>query len=158
MKPKTSKSRALAFIEEASGFGTAGDVLVVAMLREVADALEKAITAYPDLAPGGFDRKHAPFKPDMQTLVGISTSLAFKKQFSPSKTINIGSYSLKHMAEDWSDANDLSAYICNGALIVAAVALDFPVQRRRDGLNAGIAVSRKSLKKVMKSFPNGWWV
>ncbi len=157
MQAKTRKARARAFIEEAGEYGAAGDVFLVAMLREVAEAYRKATIAFPDITTAGFDRTRTPFEPDTQTLVGISTALVFLKQLEPSKVPNMGSYGLKHLVEDWSDVNEMSAYIANGALIVAAVGLNFPIRRRRGGLNASIAISRKSLKKLIElSHMRGW--
>ena len=50
------------------------------------------------------------------------------------------SYRLKHFAERWS-----GAYVCNGAMIVAAYQCHFTIAADHDATNADIAVSTQSL-------------
>jgi hypothetical protein len=127
---------------------------------EVAAALKKALAAYPNLTPNGFDETNRPFAGDYPfSCIEVATALAFLKQCQPAQRATYTSYELKHMAEDWGQANGLAGFVSNGALIVAAVALDFPI--RRKGLDLwrlerGIAVSGSDIAKVMKSFKNSW--
>ena len=121
---------------------------------EPAAAIKVARAAYPNLTPSGFATTDKTLADDQFSHEEIATALAFLKQCKPIKHPSRGSYGLKHMAEDWGEAHGLAGYVSNGALIVAAVALGFPI--RRVGLNAGIAISRLDLKRVMKSFKNSW--
>jgi hypothetical protein len=52
-----------------------------------------------------------------------------------------GSYSLKHQAERWSRSQGGVPYICNGALLMAAVRLGFKLKRPSD---------------VRPDYPNAW--
>jgi hypothetical protein len=55
------------------------------------------------------------------------------------KTVNLGSYGLKHQAERWG-----GDYVSNGALIAAAIQLGFEVKRIPGTPNALINVAGRS--------------
>lgn len=77
----------------------------------------------------------------------VATAIAFLRHCEPTKTLNSDSYSLKHKAEKWGAKNGYESYVTNGALIVAAVYLGFPVAHST-GPNASIGVSKKSLVRL----------
>ncbi len=57
----------------------------------------------------------------------IHTARAFLALCRPSRS-RCGSYGLKHQAEGWGARSDLSPYVSNGALILAAYLLDYDVR------------------------------
>ncbi|MCX4390012.1 hypothetical protein OG777_24210 [Micromonospora peucetia] len=63
---------------------------------------------------------------------------------APIKTPNMGSYGLKHLAEDL-----LGYYITNGELITAALMAGYPM-RREDGPNALFAMSSRDVDRLHK--------
>jgi hypothetical protein len=65
------------------------------------------------------------------------------------KTPSTNSYGLKHRIENHFTINGSRVYIHNGACIVAAMSLGFPVKQASDySLNAVIGISRSSLRDL----------
>ena len=119
----------------------------------IAQAIIDAISAFPNLTPDGIG----------SVLIGnrkwdhqqIETAIAFLKMVGATKQPTVGSYTLKHMVEDWGQRFRRSPYVANGAVIVAAHALGFVVKPYgRGNPNAGIGVGKRLLKKIMQ--PLGW--
>lgn len=54
--------------------------------------------------------------------------MEFLSQLISTKTPRTSSYQLKHVGEDWGKRYGLCRYISNGAMIVAALALELPVE------------------------------
>jgi hypothetical protein len=110
-------------------------------------AIAGALTAFPDLTPIGFGA-HADaekFNPHQ-----VATAIAFLQLCGPAKKPTIGSYSLKHLAEDWGGRFAGCPYITNGAVIVAAHALGLPIQPYHyGGPNAGIGINWRALEQVI---------
>jgi hypothetical protein len=83
----------------------------------------------------------------------VVTAMEFLSQLDGTKTGRVDSYRLKHVAEDWGKRHDLAGYISNGALIVAALAIELVVEPCgppwSDSPNVLIGVSEKSLKRLI---------
>jgi hypothetical protein len=82
--------------------------------------------------PGGVRLSNQPEDPiglDQRSLEEVATAVAYleRLQRSLKRSRTCGSYSLKHRAEEWGEANGMSNYVSNGALLVAAVFLGFKV-------------------------------
>jgi hypothetical protein len=127
------------------------------MNPEVQDAVDVALARYPDLGSNGFGDPRYPFFAISTDEVEIATAIAFLRQCTPIQTPNHSSYGLKHLAERWGESVGQSAYVSNGALLVAAVYLDFVVRRRHDSLNADIGVSVRSLRALGYSIGYANW-
>lgn len=79
----------------------------------------------------------------------MGTAMAFLRVVGSVKVPNFSSYYLKHAAETWGKKNGLSAYVSNGALIAAAVALDYPIRLSIDGgPNGYIGVMKAKLSAL----------
>jgi hypothetical protein len=81
----------------------------------------------------------------------IETAMAFLKLLRPTKRTTIDSGTLKHHAEDWGSINGLCPYVSRGALVVAAIALGYPVRAYRYGADVAIGVSIGDLKEINKA-------
>ena len=83
----------------------------------------------------------------------VVTAIEFLSQLDGTKTGRVDSYRLKHVGEDWGKRHDLAGYISNGALIVAALAIELVVEPCgppwSDSPNVLIGVSEKSLKRLI---------
>jgi hypothetical protein len=97
-------------------------------------------------------RGHLPTPPRADQ---VATAVAFLRLFRPTKTGRVDSYRLKHEAERWGAKNGMSAYVSNGALLLAAMCLDLVVEEYRScwpsSPNAKIGVSGRDLKRL-----TGW--
>jgi hypothetical protein len=114
-------------------------------------AIAAAIAEFPDLNPNGFGGVGEVGEWNHKE---IETAIAFLQLCGGAKQPTHGSYTLKHMAEDWG-AQSGQPYIGNGELIVAAHALGFVIKRySRGSPNAGIGVRKRVLAKIMR--PLGW--
>jgi hypothetical protein len=125
-------------------------------LAEAHEAIAVARKRYPTLVPNGFaqprhilgydDRpgdKHDPRE--------VATAIAYLGRCARTRSANYNSYGLKHGAEDWGDRNDMSPYVSNGALIVAAVYLGLKVVPDPGTPNAAIGVSSRSVEWLRRS-------
>ena len=81
----------------------------------------------------------------------IATAIAFLRHCTRTTLPRRGSYGLKHAAETWGEANGMSSYVSNGALIAAAVYLGFVVHPHASGPNAAIGVGRTSIRWLLES-------
>jgi hypothetical protein len=112
-----------------------------AQRTEARTAVAAALARYPTLRPNGLDAS------DRSSLdrhaEEVATAIAYLRCCRPKQTPDINSYWLKHRAEGWGKGHGLAPYVCNGALIAAAVYLGFPLRRRN--LNALVAVQVRSL-------------
>jgi hypothetical protein len=61
----------------------------------------------------------------------VARAMEFLTTLAPTKSARMCSYGLKHRAESWA-----GTYISNGALIVAAIALDLAVRSAGDDFEA----------------------
>ena len=111
-------------------------------------AIKLALRKYPNLAPAGFDGKKSEF--DHQQ---IETALAFLEMCGSAPFPTYGSYTLKHVAEDWGAIFSHTTYVANGCIIAAAAALGLVVQRYPEpgSPNAGIGVDRTKTQKIMRA-------
>jgi hypothetical protein len=110
--------------------------------------IANALAAFPDLTPNGLGAHGdaEDFNPHE-----VATAIAFLQLCGRAKKPTIGSYSLKHLAEDWGGKFADCPYITNGAVIVAAHALGFPIQPSSyGGPNPGIGVNWRGLEQVMQ--------
>jgi hypothetical protein len=121
-------------------------------LEEAREAVRFAVTRHLYLGPAGFAAKGAdPEDLLIEHPLEVATAVAFLRKCKKSRYPRLGSYRLKHLAEEWGAANGLSSYVCNGALIAAAVYLGFVVEPHTSGPNANIGVGHVSVKRAMKS-------
>jgi hypothetical protein len=81
----------------------------------------------------------------------VATAIAFLRLCKRGRIARLGSYHLKHCAEQWGALNGLSSFVSCGALIAAAVYLGYTVEPHVSGPNANIGVAPMSVKRVMKS-------
>lgn len=124
-------------------------------LAEAHDAATAATTRYPTLGPNGLRANDCTLHYDAGYMQ-IATALAFLRCCARTKRATTNSYWLKHTAERWGEGCGLSSYISNGALIAAAVYLDFTIQRCRssfgrpvlDSPNVFIGISNRSLRAL----------
>jgi hypothetical protein len=83
----------------------------------------------------------------------VATAVECLSQLDPTTTGRVSSYGLKHIAEDWGRRNDLSSYVSNGAVIVAALAIGLVVEPCgppwAGSPNVLIGVTAKSLKRMI---------
>ena len=81
----------------------------------------------------------------------VERAVAFLRAVGPPiKTPKFSSYGLKHAAENWARKHhNGNPYVSNGALLVAAYHLGFPVKRNklRHSLNALVGVSKRNLNR-----------
>jgi hypothetical protein len=111
-------------------------------LTHLADAMQK----YPDLTIDGLagDRR-SDFEGRRAELIAavdeFERAVAWLSMVPRRKSPNRDdghSYGLKHAAQKWADG-----YIANGALIAAAVHLDFPIVQCPSGINCWIGVANR---------------
>src|SRR5438309_1680643 len=100
------------------------------MAIEDSAILQKAWSAFPDLNCDGLNstrQRHEFLETDADML---TTSVAFMQRIDAARIgrLRPSSYFLKHAAERWGGATGHAPYVSNGALIAAAVYLDFPVK------------------------------
>src|SRR5215469_4734871 len=76
----------------------------------------------------------------------VETALAYLALLKPTKVAALGSYGLKHRAEEWGRDNGHCSYVTNGALIEAAIRLGLRVVPT--GITARIGVSRRSVEQL----------
>ena len=109
---------------------------------------------YPEVTRNGFAGRDRCY-PEIKTswyIDEFDTCVEFLKKCEKTRTANIGSYWLKHRAEDWGASVGLCYYVPNGALIAAAIALGFVVRPMRPpSPNAYIGISKKSLRPLMRN-------
>ena len=83
----------------------------------------------------------------------VATAIEALSMLEPTKTGRVDSYRLKHCAEDWGKHHEMSGYVSNGALIVAALALDLAVEPCgppwAGSPNCMIGVSEKSVRRMI---------
>lgn len=123
------------------------------MTREEAErAIETVMSEWPNLTCWGFsspmDDGFAKARDELRS-DGISYfihAVDWLRHIPKRKTVNLGSYWLKHQAERW--AGD---YVSNGALIAAAIHLRFRVEREAGAPNAFINVAAHS------KWPSGFY-
>lgn len=82
-----------------------------------------------------------------QYLDQIATALAYIDVNEIIKTPRFGSYGLKHDAERWGNVNGYAPYVCNGALIVAALFRKVPY-RYVGGPNCAFALGVKTWRRL----------
>lgn len=120
-------------------------------LAEAREAVAIASARYPTLTADGVTSG----EPLLRTLnydeayIQVATAIAYLRCCKPAKRATLNSYWLKHLAEDWGKAQGLSGYVANGALIAAAVYLQFPTSRGAwKSLNVLVGVRKASLPEV----------
>lgn len=118
---------------------------------EAAQAIRFAQVQHPDLGWDGF--YPIPDIPEPRRLdanaasdqIQVATAIAFLRLCPKTQRPHQSSYSLKHQAERWGRHNNLSPYVANGALLIAAIYLAFPIKREGHlNPNAQLGVSLKS--------------
>jgi hypothetical protein len=121
--------------------------------RAMAQAIRNARHWFPELSADGtrIAIRGAPLQeiqPDQ-----VATAIEFLSMLAPTKTGRVDSYRLKHVAEDWGRHHELSRYVSNGALIVAALALDLVVEPCgplwRASPNVMVGVLEKSVRRMI---------
>lgn len=116
------------------------------MTREEAErAIDAVMSEWADLTCWGFShpkaKGFAKARAELQS-DGISyfiRAVEWLRHIPTRKTVNLGSYGLKHQAERWG-----GDYVSNGALIAAAIHLGFKVERISGTPNALINVAGRS--------------
>jgi hypothetical protein len=101
------------------------------------DEAVKAIDVVMSKRAAGFVKARADLRDD-----GVSyflRAVEWLNHIPRRKSVNLGSYGLKHQAERWG-----GAYVSNGALIAAAIHLGFKVERVRGTPNALINVAGRT--------------
>lgn len=93
--------------------------------------------------------KPSPIQPDQ-----VTTAMAFLRMFTPTKRAYYSSYYLKHAAENWGSQVGLSAYVSNGALILAALMLGLVVKPYHGWLNpnAAIGISKRDFRRITGAY------
>ena len=96
--------------------------------------LNSILERYPLLSADGFNAKDPV---DLRSRADqIDAALAYLRAGAPldsAPSAGMYSYGLKHRAEEWA-----GLYICNGAMIAAALVLGWKVKRDPSGLNATV--------------------
>jgi hypothetical protein len=140
-----------------------------------ADALKRALADYPTLCAQGFGISNlAPGLPREErerrlresrihlaaSVEEVATAMAFLSRCDRTRTARVGSYSLKHHAENWGELNGYASYVSNGALLVAAIDLELRIAPDSRSLsaawlgmvtpNADIGVSRSSVERLRR--------
>ena len=122
--------------------------------RATAQAIPDAQFRFPKISADGIciAVRGAPFQEIVPDQVG--TGIEFLSMLAPTKTGHVDSYRLKHVAEAWGRRHDMSGYVSNGALIVAALALGLVVEAAGKSWapmnpNCMIGVSEKSLRRMI---------
>jgi hypothetical protein len=132
----------------------ARQLLADRIAAELADAaIERAMAVFPNLGMNGLDGVRAGEFNKKQ----IATCLLFLHQChmaSPKRCDS--SYFLKHLIERWGRTVGIEPYISNGCMIVAAVALGFPISRSGCApANCWVGVRAKDVERLTK--PPRWW-
>ena len=122
------------------------DYMSAAYHAEVREAIARARAVFPRLGPNGLDAE--PFEDFEGSDRHIATAIAFLRHITPTKTVTVSSYRLKHCAEEWGEVWGMSPYVSNGAVIAAAVYLGFVVTAGPMSINADVGVSQTSLRVV----------
>jgi hypothetical protein len=119
-----------------------------------AQALSDAKIKFPKICADGtcIGVRGAPFQAILPNQV--DTAMEFLSQLTSTRTARTGSYQLKHVGEDWGKRQGLSRYVSNGAMIVAALALELPVEAAGKpwelfNPNCLIGVSAISVRRVI---------
>jgi hypothetical protein len=121
-------------------------------LAEADTAIQIAQERFPDLGweglypfPTRAGTRHLKKATGAPDCAQVATAIAFLRLCSLAMRRGQGSYALKHQAEEWGMRNDMEHYVSNGALITAAIYLDFPVKRSGPSSpNAVVGVDRQS--------------
>lgn len=115
--------------------------------RVVADAQQR----FPRICPNGRNW-YSPDRPEDwhdHDLAMVCLCRVYFLKASATKTARIGSYGLKHCIERHFTVEGQKSYVHNGACIVAAMALGFPVQAvQLDDLNCRIGISTRSISHL----------
>ena len=121
--------------------------------RAAAQAIRDAQRRFPQISADGIviGIRGSPFQEIVPEQV--ATAIEFLSMLAPTKTARMSSYQLKHVGEDWGKHHDGCWYLSNGALIVAALALDLAVEPCGPlwaaSPNCLIGVSQKSVARVV---------
>jgi hypothetical protein len=108
-----------------------------------ADALAFARRRYSGLSGDGVRVYYPGAKPQVIEPDQVETAMRFLKKLLKTKRASVGVGSLKHDCENWGREHGLCGYISRGALISAAVALNYPVSPH------AIGVSKKDLSRLI---------
>jgi hypothetical protein len=127
--------------------------------------IEIVLTAHSGLCAEGYSCRDAAYHAKERDYLRhpdgvdqVATALAFLRLCERTKTPRQGSYGLKHVAERWGEATDRAPYVSNGALIVAALALDLVVEPHGYGSpNAIVGVARRSVDRL-RAMAEAWRV
>jgi len=126
-----------------------------ALYREAQQAVLTALRQHPDLSLNGFRYNgfdKGPFegaKSEQESrtrlfsddsLAQIATAIQWIDSVKKIKTYKCGSYGAKHRAERWGRENNLTSYVANGALIVAAIHRKVGLRRGQNNPNAELAL------------------
>ena len=127
-------------------------------LTTLAEEMRKVLKIEPDLTPNGMksDRRTLGYdydgKPDEMLDEDVLTQFDLCKRWLANvariKSFNAKhtSYGYKHMVERWA-----GRYVCNGAFIAAAIALNIPIRRSHPrSPNVFLPLSEKSVASMRK--------
>ena len=115
-------------------------------LIEAHKAIASVSKKHPNLGEGGYDSP-LPLTDDL--VPEVACALAFLRLCRHVKQTRAYSYALKHTAERWGEVHLDQAYVCNGALICAALYLPLRVRRGdKKSLNAFVGVSIPSVRAL----------
>jgi len=127
---------------------------------DAARAIEAALVAEPSLDAIGVgyrprgrsdvDRRRtcSPLSP-----AGVATALEFLARCRPTTQPRLSSYSLKHRAENWGARHGLAAFVWNGELIVAAIALGLKIEKHFSSPNVTVGVERADVERLDPDWP-----
>jgi hypothetical protein len=121
--------------------------------RTAARAIQNAQYRFPTISADGtfIAIRGAPFQKIVREQV--STATEFLSMLAATETGRVDSYRLKHVAEDWGRHHEMCEYVSNGALIVAALALELAVTpcgpSWSTSPNCMIGVSEKSVRRMI---------
>jgi hypothetical protein len=128
--------------------GDVGYLFTADELAEARQAVAFAVNRYPTLTANGVTSGE-PLEHTLdydEAFIQVATAIAYLRRCTATKKATLNSYWLKHRAEDWGKAQGFSSYVSNGALIAAAVYLEFPTGGRIDNsLNVLVGVREASL-------------
>jgi hypothetical protein len=119
----------------------------------IAEAIQNARRRFPSVSADGIcmavrGTAFQEIVPDQ-----VMTAIEFLLMLAPTKTGRVDSYRLKHIAEAWGLHHEMSKYVSNGALIVAALALDLFVEPCGPpwaaSPNCMVGVSEKSVRRMI---------
>lgn len=144
-------------------FGTLGEAVTRCLFARERSVIEELLVQEPRLTNDGlgiFDevrkprdqrqREFAEKRKKLSSAWGVQEfmrAIKFLSEFGQRKTINrkIGSYGLKHQAEDFFRDRGTDCYVSNGALIAAALHLGFKIFP--NGLNAYLNISFRTTER-----------